>query len=331
MSSTDTRAYCNVLAQQQGLDPAGYADDFDAAFLLELPLPWPFAILLEPEKLPPELVELIQIFIAMPQAERPRIRPLFIAPDDAYSRPGYRRFIYYTRPEGAFAAFTRTEYLLPEAEVGPLIWALQQAPETVAAFDAYRVDAPDTRDILVCTHGARDAACAKFGYPLYRTLRDELAAEHLRVWRVNHFGGHVFAPTLMDMPKGDYWAFVNPAEGRMIVNRSGDITALHGHYRGCAGLAHGFTQALEREILMREGWAWQTYAKLGTEIAKDEAEKPSWAEVRIDYAAPDGRARGAYTGRVTIQQHITTIASTGETKEHAYPQYAVTNLEKNEG
>ncbi|MFW5709339.1 MAG: sucrase ferredoxin [Chloroflexota bacterium] len=323
-----TKAYCNVLALEKGLDPAGYAGVFDTAFALELPLPWPRAILLEPDKLPPELVQLIGVYLNMPEDERPSIRPLFIAPDEVYSKPGHRRFIYYTRPAGAFAAFDRHEYLMPEAEVGKLIWALQQEPETVAQFAPYRVDNGDVRDIMVCTHGSVDVACAKFGYPLYRHLRDELATDKLRVWRVNHFGGHVFAPTLMDMPRGDYWAFIDPEDGHRIIERNGDFVLLGKKYRGSAALPYGFAQAMERDILLREGWVWTTYQRQSIELAKDEGAPPGWAEIRITYQSEDGSVRGTYEGRVTIADHVETIGSTGDEKTHTYPQYRVTRLEK---
>ncbi|NJL94995.1 MAG: DUF2218 domain-containing protein [Anaerolineae bacterium] len=326
-ASAETR-YCNALALALGLDPAGYAGIFDTLFLLEMPLPWARAILLESEKLPWELLQLVQMVLALPEDERPSIQPLFIAPDEAYSRPGYRRCIAFTRPAGLVAAYHRQEYLVPEAEVGPLIWALQQAPDTLGQFDAYRVQAEGVRDLLVCTHGSRDVACAKFGYPLYRALRDELASDAVRVWRGSHFGGHVFAPTLLDMPRGDYWAFVGPEQAQQIVGRTGDVGRLRQHFRGCAALPYGFAQALEREIWMQVGWRWHTYARQGRVTAIAEGPTPTWAEVQMDYQAPDGTTRGTYRGRVAIKQHVETIASTGDTQPHVYPQYVVTHLEE---
>ena len=53
------------------------------------------------------------------------------------------------------------------------------------------------RDILVCTHGARDACCGKFGYGFYVEMRGLAAVrgDGVRVWRTSHLGGHRFAPT----------------------------------------------------------------------------------------------------------------------------------------
>jgi hypothetical protein len=328
MTSNDTpgKLYCNVLAQEKGLDAAGYAGVFDTAFVLELPLPWPYDLLSAPDKLPAELVQIVQKILAMPPEDRPRVRPLFIAPDEHYSQPGYRRFIYYSRPAGAFARYDRVEYLVPDEKVGQIIQAFHEAPDDVTEFEVYRVDTDNVRDIMVCTHGTVDVACAKFGYPLYKHLRDEFADDPVRVWRVNHFGGHVFAPTLMDMPKGDYWGFVDEADAPLIVNREGDIQSLRTKYRGWSGMPYAFAQVMERDILMREGWTWQHYLKQGEILDTDKQKNPEWAEIRITYQSKDGTVSGIYEGRVSVDNHVQTIGSTGAEDEFSYPQYAVTNL-----
>jgi len=53
--------------------------------------------------------------------------------------------------------------------------------------------------VLVCTHGRRDRCCAKFGLPVYNTLRAGLGGA---VWQTTHTGGHRFAPTLLTFPDG---------------------------------------------------------------------------------------------------------------------------------
>lgn len=116
---------------------------------------------------------------------------------------------------------------------------------------------------MVCKHGTVDAARAKFGYPLYKYLRKNHASDELRVWRVSHFGGHVFAPTLMDMPLSHYWAYVEEEQAAQIIQRSGNVRDLRGHYRGWAGLDNSFLQAAEREMWQCEGWDWFAYQKFG--------------------------------------------------------------------
>src|SRR5690606_5380438 len=107
---------------------------------------------------------------------------------------GMRRVLFYTRPPGLMARFDKVEYLVPQAEMGALAWAWYEDRPALPRFEQYRVpEADHIRDVLVCTHGTIDAACAKFGFPLYRHLRDHYSSADLRVWRVSHFGGHVFA------------------------------------------------------------------------------------------------------------------------------------------
>ena len=164
---TNEKAYCNVAAQALGLDPGGYGGDFADTVLIETALPWTRALYQEAGTLPQAAIDLLALWL-----QRYREtgvydhRLLLIAPDPVYSQPGYRRVIYYERPSGLFARYTQQEYLIPEEDAGLLLWALFEVKATLPQFDAYRVNldrAP--RDILVCTHGTIDVACAKFGYP----------------------------------------------------------------------------------------------------------------------------------------------------------------------
>ena len=339
--------FCNVAAHALGLDPAGHARRFDDAILVETPLPWRRTLYERAGALPQEMIDLLALWLARYRQGQPYSHcPLLIAPDPATSRPGFRRVIFFRRPPGAFAHYTRAEYFVPEEEAGPLAWALYEAQGQLPRFDAYRLpEAPvgsPVRDLLVCTHGAVDAACGKFGYPLYRSLRDAPADAEpgaLRVWRVSHFGGHVFAPTLLELPSGHFWAFVGDEQGAQIARRSGDAAALRGHYRGWAGAEDGFAQAAECAAWQREGWAWFDYAKSCTVTALDsagaaatangdaDAPAPRWAEVRLDFTRPDG-TRGAYAARVEAAPPVHTQPHTGRADAYAYPQYAVTRFEK---
>jgi hypothetical protein len=320
------KTYCNVLALQKGLDPAGSAGHFEDAILLEVPLPWKKNIYTEPGALPPQMIDLLEKWLKVYRegGGYPH-RPLMIAPDPEYSVTGFRRLMFYERPRGMMARFRKSEYLVPEAEVGAFIWSLYEAREQLSRFEHYRQPQHDNiRDILVCTHGTVDSACAKFGFPLYNLLRRQYADQSLRAWRVSHFGGHVFAPTLMDMPTGHYWAYVEGEQARQIIERAGDVSAMRGHYRGWAAFDDGFRQAAEREIWQRVGWRWFDYFKAGMLLTQDEGEDPRWAEVRIDYTSPDGSDSGAYEFRVEVGQHIETIHSTGSSATYNYPQYIVT-------
>lgn len=68
--------------------------------------------------------------------------------------------------------------------------------------------------LLVCTHGRRDKCCAKFGVPIYRSLRESFGE---RVWQSSHVGGDRFAANLVCFPHGLYYGHVTEDAARRIV------------------------------------------------------------------------------------------------------------------
>jgi hypothetical protein len=172
-----------------------------------------------------------------------------------------------------------------------------------------------------------DVACARFGYPLYRHLRDHFGGDELRIWRASHFGGHVFAPTLIDLPSGHYWAYVTAAQAQQIVERSGDVRDLSGHLRGWAGLVSSQEQAADCALWQQEGWGWLDCARQGSvlDAPAAPADAPVAVPVRIDYTRPDG-VQGAYRLRVEVTRTVATRLSTGDDEDYGYPQFAVTEL-----
>lgn len=322
------KTYCNQVALEKGLDPGGHATPFETLVLLEAPLPWGRDMYTTAGAMPQDLLDLYALY--MQRYRETGIWPpfylLLIAPDELYLQPGYRRVILFRRDDAQIANFARSEYVVPEAEAGKLVWALAEEPGKLDEFEGWKTAvSPTQRDILVCTHGTVDAACAKFGYPLYRHLRQTHAAADLRVWRVSHFGGHVFAPTLMDMPTGHFWAYVEEAQTDQIVRRDGSPTDLRGHYRGWAGLANGFLQAAEREMWLREGWRWFDWPKRGEVLAQDEAVDAKWAEVCIMFDNDDGQH--SYKARVELLDAINTIHTTNHEEVYPYSQYNIVWIE----
>lgn len=331
-ASTLTR-FCSLCARQASLDPAGHAHAYEHVLAVEIPLPWPETMYDTPGVLPQELLDFRALVIESYQRGEPiRSTCVAIAPDRAYSQPGFRRVISYRRPQGHFAEFTQQEYLVPEELYGPLCWAQLVAPEDLPRFDEYLLLSATTRDLMVCTHGSVDAACAKFGFPIYRYLRQlaDQSQGQLRVWRVSHFGGHVFAPTLLDLPEFRYWAYIEREQADLLFDRQCDAVQLYDHYRGWAGFDSAFLQTAERELFVKFGWSWISYLKTGEVLAEgpeDDNGLP-WADVRIDYISPDGTERGAYEAHVTLSHHVETIHSSKSEDTYPYPQYAVTRLEQ---
>lgn len=318
------KAYCNCLAQERGLSPIGHADYFEDALIIETPLPWPMDMMQKAGALPQPVVDLLALWVQdYREGKGYPHRPMVVAPDPVYSQRGYRRVMFYTRPTGLFAQFNKVEYLLPTEEVGALVWSLYQDREALSQFERYRVPEAETlRDLLVCTHGTVDAACAKFGYPLYKHMRDRHNPAAERVWRVSHFGGHVFAPTMMDMPTGHYWGYVGAEQADQIMRRDGDTAALQNHYRGWAGAHDGFEQVAEYDLWQQHGWEWIHFPRQAAILAQEDTSAPQWAEVEITYTRPDGTIEAA-TRSIEITRSIETITTTGNAHTYAYPQYRV--------
>jgi hypothetical protein len=322
---------CNLLARARGLDPIGYAGTLDAFLAFEVPLPWPRGVFESRRKLPAAAHEALAWFTG---AAPYRLRPLIIAPDPLYSVPGHRRVLWLSRPERPFAEYDRVEYLVPQASLGELVAALVMKQGEAPEFDRWRTEGA-ARDLLVCTHGAQDTACGLFGVPIYRRLRGMVesgTAEggpaeggDTRVWRVSHFGGHVFAPTLLDLPSGRMWAYLDDDDLPALLERAGKSYDLRGHYRGWAGLEGPFLQALERELLVREGWGWLDVPKSATVLEQDSSPEPHWARLRID--AWHGARPTTYLGSVEISTTVPIRPRSDSDETKPYAQYRVTNLE----
>jgi hypothetical protein len=186
---------------------------------------------------------------------------------------------------------------------------------------------------MVCTHGAVDVVCAKFGFPAYKLLRTQYASDTVRVWRVSHFGGHVCAPTLLSFPDSRAWAYIGADQAPQLILQNGSPQELYANYRGWAALSRPFEQVAEREVWMLEGWAWwdcQVEAEVVAidellDESADEKATPTWAEVHLRYLRPDGR-QGRYEARVELSHKVNLFGSTKSETPHPFAQYHVTAL-----
>jgi hypothetical protein len=88
--------------------------------------------------------------------------------------------------------------------------------ERLAIADLQAGDAIDGPVVLVCTHGRRDACCARLGAPLYEALTRYVPPE--RLWQASHLGGHRFAPNVVVLPHGIQL-------GRIPLDRVGEVVA----------------------------------------------------------------------------------------------------------
>ncbi|MBP5972956.1 sucrase ferredoxin [Brasilonema sp. CT11] len=322
--------FCCVVSKANGEDPIGSAPTYEHWLAMEMGLPWTEKRLQEN----PVLQSVIAVIEKLIVEHRIKIRGQLLVPDREYSRPGYTRLLYDRRPAKLFAKFEKYEFIIPDSEVGSFVMALLetllQSPTVLPDWEQYQQQSSHIRELMLCTDGNVDVACARFGYPIYRKLRSEFATASsgkLRVWRCSHFGGHQFVPTLIDLPNGHYWGHLQPEILELLVWHNGSVTGLYPFYRGWAGLSK-FEQIVEREIWMQEGWDWLNYHKAGQVIAIDEVDE-EWAEVRINFSAEDGSIKGTYEARVEASGSVMTAWNSGnQLPLEEVKQYCVTSLVK---
>ena len=209
-----------------------------------------------------------------------------------------------------------------------------QQPNDLSEFTQYQQQTSHIRELMVCTHTQVDLACGRFGTPLYRQLRKEYAPADngkLRAWQTTHFGGHQFAPTLVDLPQGCLWGHLEPDVIDLLVYRKSSASGLSEYYRGWTGL-NKFEQIVEREIWMQFGWSWLDYLKTGKVLATEEVaqrQNPDWAEVRIDFEKTDGSTTGAYEAKIEVCGEVmSAFKSAREMELEAVKQYRVSHLVK---
>jgi hypothetical protein len=68
---------------------------------------------------------------------------------------------------------------------------------------------------LVCTHGKYDRCCAKYGYGVYRSMRNYVGNNS---WQSSHVGGHRFAANVVCLPHGIFYGRVTEDEVKHIVD-----------------------------------------------------------------------------------------------------------------
>ncbi|NJN73583.1 MAG: sucrase ferredoxin [Limnothrix sp. RL_2_0] len=357
--------FCSIISKAAGEDPIGTAGTVDHWLIMELPQPWTEKVFTED----PKIASFLKIIKKLIIKQGIKLRPLLITPDKTYSQPNEVRVMYYRRPQIQFAAFAKQEYILPEPKSAPLIQEILQKiggkPNNLEQYKQYLQLTDHIREIMICTHGNVDAACSRFGYPLYKKIRDEYAIQgdpstnstpELRVWRCSHFGGHRFAPTLIDMPTGQYWGHLTEDKMKQLLQRRGDIIELKNNYRGWSGLSK-FEQIAERELLQKYGWNWLTYQRSGRTLRKggligikrfiypiarfiplkliqfllDQwTDKATWAEVEIEFSASAQTSSSTYRARVEEDKSVMTASQSPKPdktiKLQLLPQYSVHQL-----
>jgi hypothetical protein len=251
---------CSDWARRQHLDPVGTAGSFRGYLLVEHPLPWPS-----------DISELPQVAALARLAAEAGLRAQAIFPtlSPGGADDDHRHLICYRGSEPGWAApLVRSELRVRPEELTDAAAALVGGPAPLVTVPPAHEAAAGLVDVLICTHGRRDACCGAHGTELFASLVADVAArataaagagaqghgQALRVWRTSHTGGHRFAPTALVLPSATLWAWADVALLRSAAAMTGPVDDLFARYRGCAVLGSPRQQALERAVWREVGW-----------------------------------------------------------------------------
>lgn len=240
MPGSPARELCAVGARRVGEPLFGTASRVDVWLVLEVPGAWK-----------PEVEE------ALPAAVERALRPL----KDAVPRSR----VLFVKGHGRSRADRLHFYVGVTDELEPRLHHFElESYDALEGLDLFGVLAEEeprsSRDAeplyLVCTHGNHDRCCAKFGFPVYRSLAGLLPE---RVWQSSHVGGDRFAANVVCLPGGVYYGHVTPEEGEALLRATQSGRLLGERWRGRACYAAPVQAA---EYYLREAageWSLSAY------------------------------------------------------------------------
>jgi hypothetical protein len=178
-------ATCSSWTREHFVDPIGTAGCFRGLLLVEYPLPWAS----DASKLP-------NFGPIAAEAKAQQVRLQVVVPEEK----GRSRVSLY-RWDSSMSRYRGEETVVEYRDSGTVAAALLQA-------GAVQSEPIDRRDVLICSHGARDRCCGSAGTRLHMDVLAKGLEGHARVRRTSHLGGHRFAPTALLLPEGTSWAFL---------------------------------------------------------------------------------------------------------------------------
>lgn len=284
---------CAPATRAAGIDPVGSAGHHPGFLLVTWPLPWPRAAEDVPALAP-----------VVTQAAAAGLRIQLVPPSGGPGATSYRR---RPDPDGWFTGYERRRSGTEDDPVGAALALLAGAADEPVPGG----------DVLVCSHGKRDACCGSAGTVVARDLQ-AAPPRTAEVHRTSHLGGHRFAPTALVLPQGTVWSGLEADALRAVADRQGPLADLLPHYRGSTGIGGPPAQALERVAFSDLGWGWLDHRRRSTE--------PADGRVRVEAVAPDGTKRiwEATAGR--RQYLVPTCGSDDETGVDAYTEVVLDDV-----
>ena len=297
--------YCSELSRQAAEKSYGTASVGDVWLLIEYPYPWGTKAL-EESALPAAL----KSHLSRTVKTIPGARLLFIKQERREPQDRLTLFIVRARERAPFIAkfqLAAYEHLM-DVDVAKVVGG--EAPAGHVTREPL---------FLVCTHGRRDKCCAKFGYALYKSLREEVGDS---VWQSSHVGGDRFAANLVCFPHGLFYAHVTEGGGRAIVGEYAEGRLVLDGYRGRTCYGHA-VQAGEFFIRQESGLVGLGELRF---LRRERVGEDSW---RVEFVAPATRV--VYEARVSRRlsefQNYITCHSTEERQVVQYflDDYRLTN------
>lgn len=309
--------FCSDDSWQVGEDVIGSATNYQTYILVECPLPWTSEAF-NSKWVPQNLKILVE---EVKRAKLP-IRFLLIA-NDVSHKVNYTTLLIYQKKEGLSKGYHKQEFKLENIEkvaavVQKLLCGISSNSE---------IETTTIKDILVCTHGSHDKCCARYGAPFYFQVtanNADLCLDNVRIWKSSHFGGHRFAPTVIDLPEGRYYGRLDKDSFRSILTRTGDIGCLNKVYRGW-GILPAALQILERELILCNGWDWLNYKVAGKILEQSLDNNTILGE--LSFEQPSGSLY-TYQAKLVRDENKTQQlkSSCNATKELVVTKYAVASL-----
>jgi hypothetical protein len=210
--------YCSELSDRAGEQAIGTASTGDVWMLLEYTRPWGYRAFQESN-----LSRAVKAQINRVLKTVPRSRILFIKQE--------------REPAGAFKLFvvrsqeSNTSIVRFELEDHAQLLDMDLESIVTGSADAGGGERWEKNLFLVCTHGKRDKCCAKFGFSLYKSLREQVGES---VWQASHVGGDRFAANLICFPHGLFYAHVTEESGQRIISEYVEERVILENYRGRA-------------------------------------------------------------------------------------------------
>ena len=218
--------FCAESSRQADEDIIGSGTNYSTYILVECSTPWA-ANAFDSKAVPENLKNLVDEC----KRHHPSVRFLLIESQKNQTTNTTKVLIFDKKKDGLLKGYNKYELNVESIENVPGIVRQYLANEATDCENEISLN----RDILVCTHGSHDKCCSRYGNPFYANALatiSGLSLSNIRIWKASHFGGHRFAPTMIDFPEGRYYGTLDQDSFKSIVTRTGDIKCLNQVYRG---------------------------------------------------------------------------------------------------